>query len=310
MTLPVNLRFKSNHRFKILHFSDIHWKDGSPHEAWLISAIERILDLEKPDLVVLNGDSVHSPTRVLEGLRRITAPMAARQIPWAPTLGNHDDEGDANRAEIAGFLESLPFSMMERGPEELGACGNYTLKILHCGSDRPAARLHFLDAGTYSPLKPRIGGYAWITRHQIHWFETSNCGSALPSLVFLHIPLPEFLSAWEKGARVGQKNETTCAPELNSGLFTALVESGGVIGVFAGHDHDNDFAAHHHGISLCYGRSLGLDTYGNLPRGARVIELCEDEADFESWIREESGTQNCRFTHSVLARSKDLSGLK
>lgn len=42
MTLPANLRFKSNHRFKILHFSDIHRKDGSPHEARLISAIERI----------------------------------------------------------------------------------------------------------------------------------------------------------------------------------------------------------------------------------------------------------------------------
>ena len=42
MTLPANLRFNSNRRFKILHFSDIHWKDGSPHVARLISAIERI----------------------------------------------------------------------------------------------------------------------------------------------------------------------------------------------------------------------------------------------------------------------------
>jgi hypothetical protein len=310
MSPPAGLRFKPNRRFKIVHLSDIHWKDGSLHETSLLSAIEGILDLEKPDLVVLNGDSVHSPTRALEGLRRITAPMAARRIPWAPTLGNHDDEGDANRQEIAEFLESLPFSMMDRGPVELGSCGNYSLEILHCDSDQPAARLNFLYAGAYSPLKPRVGGYAWITRHQIRWFESINRRSALPSLVFLHIPLPEFLSAWEKGASVGQKNETICAPELNSGFFCTMAESGCVIGVFAGHDHDNDFAAHLHGISLCYGRSLGLDTYGNLPRGARVIDLCEGEADFESWIREESGTQISRFTHSVLAASKDLSGQK
>lgn len=308
MTPPTGLRFKPNRRFKIVQFSDIHWKDGSPHEPRLLSAIEGILELEKPDLVVLNGDNIHSPTRALEGLRRITAPMAARRIPWAPTLGNHDDEGDAKRQVISEFLESLPFSMMDRGPAELGACGNYTLEILHSDSDQPASRLSFLDAGAYSPLKPRVGGYAWVTRHQIHWFESANRGSTLPSLVFLHIPLPEFLTAWEKGPSIGQKKETICAPELNSGLFCAMAEAGCVLGVFAGHDHDNDFAANLHGISLCYGRSLGLDTYGNLTRGARVIELREGEADFESWIREESGTQIYRFTHSVLAASKDISG--
>lgn len=120
--------------------------------------------------------------------------------------------------------------------------------------------------------------------------------------MFLHIPLPEFVEAWEKGDAIGQKSETICAPELNSGFFAALVESGNVLGVFAGHDHDNDFAAKLHGISLCCGRSLGLDTYGNLPRGARVIELTQVAADFESWIREESGADACRFSHSGLAR--------
>lgn len=293
------LRFRHGGRFKIAHFSDIHWRDGSPTEPRLLAAIGSILDREEPDLVVLNGDSVHSPTRVLEGLGRIAAPMAARRIPWAPTLGNHDGEGDAGRGEIAAFLESLPFSMMDRGPAELGGCGNYTLEILHCGSDLPAARLCFLDAGTYSPLKPRVGGYAWTSRRQIQWLESTNRGTALPSLVFLHIPLPEFLAAWQNGARAGQMNETICAPELNSGLFAALVESGSVLGVFAGHDHDNDFAAKLQGISLCYGRSLGLDTYGNLPRGARIIQLYENTADFESWIREESGSEAHRYRHSA-----------
>jgi hypothetical protein len=299
MKTSPRLRFNPNRHFKILQFSDIHWKHGSPHEARLLSTIEGILDLEQPDLVVLNGDSVHSPTLALEGLRRITAPMAARGIPWAPTLGNHDDEGEAKRQEIAQFLESLPFSLMDCGPAELGACGNYAVEILNCDSDETAARLYFLDSGSYSPLKPRVGGYAWITRQQIRWFESSHLGCALPSLVFLHIPLPEFLTAWDKSAGVGQKNETICAPELNSGLFAALLESGSVLGVFAGHDHDNDFAAKLQGISLCYGRSLGLDTYGNLPRGARIIQLYENTAEFESWIREESGAEAHRYRHSA-----------
>ncbi len=303
MTTRPTLRFAPNRRFKIVHFSDIHWKHASPHESRLLAAIGTILDSERPDLVVLNGDSVHSPARTLEGLGKITAPMAERGIPWAPTLGNHDDEGDATRDEIAACLESLPLSLMERGPAELGARGNYALDVLSHGSDQPSARLYFLDAGSYSPLKPRVGGYAWITREQIRWFESASRGRTVPSLVFLHIPLPEFLAAWERGVAVGQKNETVCAPEINSGFFAAMVEHGGVLGAFAGHDHDNDFAASLRGISLCYGRSLGLDTYGNLPRGARVIELTEGAADFESWIREESAAGVCKFAHSALAES-------
>lgn len=303
MTNHPALRFGADHRFKIVQFTDIHWKDGSPHEPRLRAMMESILDREKPDMVVLNGDNVCSPTRALECCRRVAAPMTARGIPWAPILGNHDHEGDAARDDIAECLESLPLSLMERGPEELGGCGNYTLDILHHDSGRPAARLYFLDSGTYSPLKPRVGGYAWITREQIRWFESASCGSNIPSLVFLHIPLPEYLAAWENGDAVGQKNETICAPELNSGFFAALVESGSVLGTFAGHDHDNDFAASLRGISLCYGRSLGLDTYGNLARGARVIELTQGAADFTSWIREESGNETCSFTHSTLAAS-------
>ena len=300
MKAPATLRFAANRRFKIVQFTDIHWKDASPHEARLLAAMERILDSEKPDLVVLSGDIVHSPTRSLDGCRKVAAPMIDRGIPWAPILGNHDHEGDAKREDIAACLESLPLSLVDRGPLELGACGNYALDVLHQGSDQTAARLYFLDSGTYSPLKPRVGGYAWITREQICWFASASRGHTVPSLVFLHIPVPEFLAAWEKGDAVGQKNEIICAPELNSGFFAAMVEAGSVLGAFAGHDHDNDFAARLHGISLCYGRSLGLDTYGNLPRGARVIELREGAADFESWIREESGDEVYKFTHSAL----------
>ena len=54
-----------------------------------------ILDRETPDLVVLTGDIVHSPERSLDACRKVAAPMIESGIPWAPILGNHDDEGDA-----------------------------------------------------------------------------------------------------------------------------------------------------------------------------------------------------------------------
>ena len=90
------------------------------------------------------------------------------------------------------------------------------------------------------------------------------------------------------------------SPGLTSGFFATLVETGSVLGTFVGHDHANDYAAMLKGVCLTYGRALGLDTYGDLTRGARVIELTEGLGDFESWIREETGRVADRFSHSQL----------
>ena len=293
------LRFRPNGRFRIVQFTDIHWAEGSRHEPRLLRIIGGILDTEKPDLVVLTGDIVHSQGSSLAGCRKVTDPLAQRAIPWAAVLGNHDDEGDASRVDIASYLASLPFSLTQKGPAQLGRTGNYFLDILASDSNELSARLHFADSNSYSPLKSRgVDGYAWMTPEQIRWFQTTV--SNVPSLAFFHIPLPDYQAAWDAGVAVGHKHEEICSPLLNSGFFTALVEAGSVLGTFVGHDHSNDFAAMLHGICLAYGRSVGLDTYGDLERGARVIELREGRKDFESWIREESGNVADRFSHSGL----------
>lgn len=304
-----DLHFNRNRRFKLVQFTDVHWAEGSRHEERLIRIIGSILDLEKPDLVVLTGDIVHSPTGSLDACRKVVAPMIERGIPWAAVLGNHDDEGDATRPEIAAWLESLPQSLMKCGAPGLGGCGNYALDICRSGSDEAAARLYFLDSNSYSPLKSRgIDGYAWITHEQIQWFRSVVPPQALPSVAFFHIPIPEYQEAWEAGATVGRKGEEICSPRLNSGFFSALVEQGSVLGTFVGHDHSNDYAAMLHGICLVYGRSIGLDTYGDLGRGARVIELTEGRMDFESWIREEGGCVVDRFSHSRLISGTNNEG--
>ena len=37
---------------------------------------------------------------------------------------------------------------------------------------------------------------------------------------------------------------------------------GNIIGVFVGHDHDDDFLVDYEGILLGYGRKTGFDSYG------------------------------------------------
>lgn len=63
------------------------------------------------------------------------------------------------------------------------------------------------------------------------------------------------------------------------------------MGVFAGHDHDNDYLGINKGIVLGYGRVTGADAYGELTRGARIIELYEGKFRFDTWITTPSGRE-------------------
>lgn len=57
------------------------------------------------------------------------------------------------------------------------------------------------------------------------------------------------------------------------------------MGVFVGHDHNNDYAVMYREVLLAYGRYSGGNTvYNNLANGARVIILHEDERKFDSYI--------------------------
>lgn len=128
----------------------------------------------------------------------------------------------------------------------------------------------------------------------------SAAASATPStpapcaqaLVFLHIPVPEYDEVWAAGHCTGTKLEEVCRPRQNSGLFSALLETGAVRGVFAGHDHLNDFCGALHGIALCYGRATGWRTYGDdaFPHGGRIILLEEGKRGFKTWCRLADGS--------------------
>ncbi|KAI7246696.1 hypothetical protein KC345_g12039 [Hortaea werneckii] len=155
-----------------------------------------------------------------------------------------------------------------------------------------------LDTGAYSGLE-QIPGYNWVRRSQINWLTEQSARlnprtgeDKLPALAFFHIPLPEYAEMWSTQVCYGQKLEQVCAPVLNSGLFTALVEMGDVAGTFCGHDHINDFTGSLHGIRLSYGRATGYNTYGRegFMRGARVIRLTQGRKDFETWLRLEDGS--------------------
>jgi hypothetical protein len=292
---PGTYKFNEDGTFKIVQFTDIHWKNESPKNSALLGLMSGILDTEQPDMVVYTGDIITSEP-AQKGWQTIVRPCVERKIPWAVTLGNHDDEHDLDRIGIISLLETLPYSTVQAGPAELGESGNYSIVLKDVRGQENVALVYFLDSNAYTLIEG-VGSYGWIEHDQIEWvrqksahYTRLNNDEPLPALAFFHIPLPEYTTVWESpdSTCIGVKNEEVCAPAINTGMFAAMLESRDVMGVFVGHDHVNDYIGCLYGLCLAYGRVTGLDAYGDLPRGARVIELAEGKRAFKSWIRTEN----------------------
>ena len=74
------LRFNSNHKFKIVQFTDIHWISDNPASEEAGERMREVLDAERPDLVVFTGDVIFAkPAAVTHSCVYFnTAVLAAR----------------------------------------------------------------------------------------------------------------------------------------------------------------------------------------------------------------------------------------
>lgn len=290
---PPSLKFNKDKKFKIVQFTDLHVKYQDKRSDIAFERMNEVLDAEKPDLVIFTGDIIYSEPAE-ENLRNVLKVVSDRKIPFAVTFGNHDHEQGMTNEQLFKIVETIPYNITVDEDEQLSGVGNCALTVKSSAGEKDAAVLYCIDSHYYSTL-PGIKGYDYIKSDQIEWYKKrssefirENGGNTLPSLAFFHIPLPEYnqAAADENTPIYGIRREKACSPELNSGMFVAMKEQGDVMGVFVGHDHDNDYATYWKGIMLAYGRFTGGPTeYIHNPNGARVIELTEGTRTFRTWIR-------------------------
>ena len=301
-----DLKFGEDKKFKIVQFTDVHWKADSIASEEAGERMGEVLDAEKPDLVIFTGDVIFGKPAD-KSMRCALEPTIKRGIPFAVTFGNHDDELGMSRKELYDFIKDMPGNLTST-VEGLSGVTNFILPVKASDGSKDAALLYVFDSHSYATLKG-IKGYGWIKHDQVQWyideskkFTEANGGTSLTALSFFHIPLPEFHEAVQNEGSflIGTRKEKACAPEINTGLFAAMKEAGDVLGVFVGHDHVNDYAVSWKGIMLCYGRYTGGKTvYHDIPggNGARIIELTEGERQFRSWIRLKGGKVINEFTY-------------
>jgi hypothetical protein len=306
----IRLQFNRAGKFKIAQFTDMHWVHRSEASQKTAATIRYVLETEKPDLALLTGDICWRPQSG-DALPEVVAIFDAAKVYFAATLGNHDGELETgiSREEVFDILARSPYFIGEKGPDEIHGVGNYVLPVWNV-RNRVAALLYCFDSNAYSTNPDVYDVYDPVFPDQIEWYRgeskrytQANGDQPVPSLAFLHIPLPEYayVAGRESTVGVGRAGGSN----VNTGLYASFVDRRDVMGVFAGHIHRSDFIGLEHDVALAFGRVTGASAAGGMTPGARIIELTEGAFAFDTWIRTASGTElNYRYqskTHADIS---------
>ncbi|MGL5506988.1 MAG: metallophosphoesterase family protein, partial [Paraclostridium sp.] len=287
------LKFKQG-EFKIVQFTDT--QDGPNTDKRTIELMNDVLESEKPDLVLITGDVIdgrsNTKDEVKQAIDNVVNPMEERDIPWAITFGNHDEDHiektGMNKKDMMKYYMSFENNINEMGEHVYqNRVGDSSITIKNSKGNKDAFNLYLFDSGSYANKdEADLSGYAYITPDQIDWYKetsdkiTKKNKGVVPSLAFMHIPVPEYNKVLLSSG-TGSMNEKPCPSNYNSGLFMAMKAKKDVQGIYVGHDHINDFERAYSGLKLGYAANTGYGTYGlsgdnkDSMRGARIFEIKE-----------------------------------
>ena len=303
------LSFRDGH-FKLVQFTDMHLKPFDATTDTTFETIRAIVKAEQPDMAILTGDVVcYDPAT--DGWKQVCALMDELQLPFTVSMGNHDAEY-LTKDSIYTILMESPMYVGDKGPADIHGCGNSAIAIKGT-SGSPSAVIYNIDSNDYQP-NHKLGYYDWIHFDQVKWyreaaekFKEENGGKPVPALAFFHIPVQEYKEILDDDKTFGNKHEGAGAPAaLNTGLFASMCEVGDVMGIFVGHDHDNDFVGMNRDIALGFGRCTGSEAYGEFPRGARVFDIYEGAPRFDTWVVTPEGRENKWYYPSGINEQDEL----
>ncbi len=299
------LRFKEDGTFKIVHLSDVHYRIHPTPDCRDVSTdipytcdgntnttdfIQRVIDLERPDIIIHTGDVIDGNTHTAaEGMDALYGVSIANNLPWAASLGNHDDDSDETRPQVMQHIVNMENTLSTMN--SLGdSYGNFYLEIYGNKEDTPMFRTWHFDSDTKN---------ASINTQQVEWYtSTESTLITVNSLAFFHVPTKEYLTAlFHKDSQVcGGIMEHPSFSKSDNNIVDAF--SSNIKATFAGHDHTNDYCVYMprdaaEGIQLCYEGSPGYQGYGKcnargnncVKRRTRVTEITKFGQQINSWKR-------------------------
>lgn len=286
--------------FKILQITDIHILNDAKKDAKAFKTITAMVETAKPDMIILTGD-LTSEKENFTAFKTGCAFLESFNIPWAFVFGNHegldipyaeneviDPEKIADRQTLSDYLESLPNCIYEAGDENVDGMGNYYYNVKN-ENDEVITSLIMMDSHSYDEVN---SGYDHFHENQVEWYENTvktiakevngDESNVVPSLVFFHVPMQEYMTAYDEakgtenrlwGFRFPNEDGT---PAADDQMFEKMVELGSTKGCFAGHDHMNNYSVMKDGIRLTYGLSCDHNIYVVPVRGGVLINVKND----------------------------------
>ncbi|KAJ7698347.1 Metallo-dependent phosphatase-like protein [Mycena rosella] len=299
------LTFDAHGDFKVVSFSDMHFGEGEevtwgPEQDRNTSIVHaNILDNEKPDYVVFNGDLVTGENvfafNATKYLDQVFAPTVVRAIPFSSTHGNHDNSLAITHQEEIEYEQahysSLSHTRSDVGPKPYGS-GNYWVPVYATTTDCvPALIMWFFDSRSFvsghpggtGPTPPDANFY-WVDEKTVPQYITQQrelmdrvWKTVPPALVFVHIPvqkadilapLPSVGNHDDEPdpATQGFLNDTYTGLDLP--FWDALVALDGgrgtVLAVTSGHDHGESWCARARasaGLPICFNGHSGYGGY-------------------------------------------------
>lgn len=298
------LKFNEYGKFKILQLSDI--QETLNYNEKTLENIEKIIDVTKPDLVILAGDNcdglkLNTKEELERYLTIFTFPMEKRKIPWAHVFGNHDHDLPVDDLEKQLVYEKFKYCISKHTENDIYGTTNFVLPIWSHDLKNITFNVWGIDTNNLlsdnenkeiskiSDLENRpdvSGSWDFIHFTQLMWYWNSSeelekyNNSKIDGLMVMHIPLWEFelvlknkKSTNLKGAKWERMNLAT----INSGMFATILQRGDICAISCGHSHMNSFEGKVGGIKLCYDACAGCSCYGMEPlRGGRIFELNEN----------------------------------
>lgn len=271
--------------FVILNLADVQLSDAKAygdHGVYSEDLITKLIEDNEPDLITLSGDNAWDTAAYM----RLIEFLDGFGIPWAPVMGNHDGEGCISEFWVAYNLIQAENCLFQFGPKDMGY-GNYIINITENGEivhtlfmmDTHDSDEFTLEDGTV------VEGYDHLWSNQQKWYKwavngiADMAGRVVESTVIIHIPVREYVDAWESvcmeaegyefgvidphysDIAYGRKFEEGGFSPVNNGFFDLCKELGSTKMMLVGHDHVNDFYVEHEGITLAYAVKSGFGSY-------------------------------------------------
>ncbi len=282
--------------YTVLQITDVHILNDEKKDAKAYKTITEMINTTKPDMIAVTGD-VTSEKENYTAFKSFCTFMEKFEIPWAFVFGNHegldikyekgekpDPEKIADKQTLNDYLESLKYCMYVRGDKNVDGMGNYYYTV-HDDNGKALMSLIFMDSNSYDEENR---GYDHFHDNQIAWYEKTikkiakeengDENKVVPSLVFFHIPMKEYMTGYKNGTRLwGHKfPKEDGTPAVDDNMFETMKKLGSTKGCYAGHDHMNNFSVEYQGIRLTYGLSCDHNIYMTPFRGGTLINIKKD----------------------------------